>query len=198
MARRTAVRIEGLAGVVEALALVSDEAAFAQRSAIRAAGTRARSTTVKALAARTGSVQKVWRKRVNHYPGRRTRQGLSTRKLWLGLKHAPKASEHRGIAAAIAGQKDVFPATMPRTGHRGLFRRKQKTRPVGPGARERPRARGALPITEARLDVSTSAPPVLLSEAEAAMRGRYVEVLKKEFRRRVSRRITKTNRRRKR
>lgn len=190
------IEIKGLAGAIEALALVSAEADFAQRSAVRAAGTRARSTTAKSLASKTSTVQKIWRKRVNHYPTRRSRRGLAVRKLWLGIKHAPKAREHRSVAAAIAGQPDAFQATMPSSGHRGIFRRKQKTRPYGPGARDNPRGRGALPISEVRLDVSNIGPPVLLAEAEKAMRGRYVEVLRSEFKRRVKRKIINNTARR--
>jgi len=189
------VELIGGAAVIEALVSVNKDAERAQASAIRSAAVRARSLVIKDLAAQTGVKQKAWRKRVGQFASRRIR-GLATRKLWVGLKHPPGASSGKAVEAKIrASNPDVFEATM-QSGHRGLFRRRYRTIPYGPGAREHPRERRALPIDEATLDISGVGEKSLLKRAREVMLGRYVEVLKKEFLRRTSRRKSKTRQKR--
>jgi len=196
---RGAVSVELLGGAatIEALVAVSKDAERSQASAIRAAAVTARSLVIKDLAKQTGVKQKAWRKRVGQFPTRRA-QGLAVRKLWVGLKNPPGASSGKHVEALIRkSNPDAFEAKMP-SGHRGLFRRRRKTIPFGPGARDHPKERRSLPIDEAKLDVSGVAEPALLKRAREVMRGRYVEVLEKEFLRRTSRSISKNKARRKR
>jgi len=189
-ARGISVELVGMETVIESLVAVNVDAQRAQKSAMRTAANAVRTGTVRRFSKATGVIQKVWRPRVNSYPYR-TRSVLSVRKVWVGLKHPPKAAEHASVARALrAKHADAFTATM-RNDHRGLFRRRRKTIPYGPGAREHPRERQALPIDELSVDVSPIADAVLLEQGRKVMRGKYVEVLERDFKRRVAKRLKK-------
>lgn len=190
--RGVSIELVGVDTVIESLVGVNVDAARAQKSAMRTAANAVRTGVVRRFAKKTGVIAKVWRKRVNHYPYK-SRRGLSVRKVWVGLKRKPKAGEHASVARALrAKHADAFWATMTKTtGHRGLFRRRKNTIPYGPDARAHPRERQALPIDELSVDVSDIADAVLIEQGKKVMRGKYVEVLERDFKRRVAKRLKK-------
>jgi len=190
------IELVGLDSAIEALVAVNVDAERAQKTAMRAAGTKTRTAVVNRLSKETGVIKKVWRPRVQQF-AYKSERGLAVRKVWIGLKHPPKAGEHASVARVLrARHADAFWATMTDTsGHRGLFRRRKRTIPYGPGAREHPKERQSLPIDELSVNVSPIADPVLRQESRRVMRGRYVEVLRRDFKRRTARRLKKNMRR---
>lgn len=191
MAASVGLRLRGLQGAIEGLATVSKDAHRAQLTAMRKASTAARREVVGEFVKLSGGApRRLWKKRVRAYPQRR-REGLAVHKIWSGHRRGLKASTHRAIERKIrATNSGLFQATMP-SGHRGLFKRKQPTRAVGVGARDRAKERGALPIVEPRLDLGDKARGILERTGREAMRDTYVRALIKDFRRRTQRRASR-------
>jgi hypothetical protein len=170
------ISIDGENRAIEALVGVSRDAELAQRSALRAAGRRARSLTVKALAAHFGIPQKVFRHRLQYFNRVSKRSGVRRAVLWLGTQRRPRASEDRRIAAAIQRQQPRARwATWP-NGRRSLV--------VDEGGRAR----------TAELELEEVARGFLESKGREAMRERYSETLARDFNRRLERRARRSRR----
>ena len=137
---------------------------------------KARTKTVRELAAALNVPQKVLRKRIRHYKASATRKPVRA-SLWVGTSRPIKATELSGsVGVSRTGYvkvgkrvyKDAFPARMP-TGHRGIYSRK-------PHARHKMRADGQrtqLPIEEAIVQ--------LLPEAERVSRRHAERAIKEDF-----------------
>lgn len=171
MARNiVSVRVVGEARAIEALTGVSEEAARAQRSAMKKAGTAAARICRRGYAGEfSGIPVKVWRKRVQAFAQRR-RGPLAVHKLWSGLRKPPSYNEHPKVASAIKSKHPRgFEAKM-RPGHVGWFERVGKER---------------LPIKEHTLRVDEKARGIILSAAREALEDVYVAELRRQFRRRM-------------
>ncbi len=172
---------------IEALTGVSKHADFAQRSAMRAAARKGRTQVVRAVAGQIGVPQKLVRKAIRFYLLRQKREHTTAGKLWVGLKSGLKERDHPNVAKKLRVQQpQAFQARM-RSGHVGLFERTRPTRPVGPGARLRPRERGALPIQEQTLKLDPPAGRLMEGVGRAVMTTIYPEVLRRDFLRRIRR-----------
>jgi hypothetical protein len=91
--------------------------------------------------------------------------------------------------ASVSGKGVIpgsFVARMP-TGHRGVFVRKQPTRPVGPGARGKPKSRGALPIVERKLQLFPRGWPEMQRLADRPARAVFVREFEARMRKRLER-----------
>jgi len=182
------VQLTGEVRALEALTAVSKEAAFAQKTAMRAAARKARSTVVKAFAARHKVPMKLFKHRVRFFFKRRAESNPRTEAaLWAGFARGLRGGEHGAVRRRI---KALYPkAFIPnlKSGHREYFHRVNPSRRVGAGARERPRERGALPIREHELDVSAGAREVMIDAARRVMRTTYPDTFRKDYKRRMDR-----------
>lgn len=195
------IELVGEIPALEALAAVSKHAAFAQKSALRAAGRNGRSGIVKEVAARYRVLQKQFKKRVRFFNQRGKRRGdpVAAARLWYGIRHGLKANNPTTLAIKKQQNPSGFEAKM-QSGHKGLFYRKQAPRRVGAGARGEPpwnrsaqRRRGALPIKEIHLDLSPGAEAMVRRHAKRAMKTVYVDVFKSDYKRRIDKVRTKNN-----
>lgn len=182
------IELTGELRVLEALAGVSRQAGFAQKTALRAAGRKGRSLIAKGLAARHQVPLRVFRHRVRFF-NKRARGSkappVAVARLWGGFEAQIKANEHKKVENAIRAQHPRgFNARMP-SGHGGWFHRTAPSRRVGAGARTRPHARGALPIKEHTLDYSRGADALMLDSARRVMRTIYPDTFRKDYKRRI-------------
>jgi len=148
----------------------------------------ARRATVRQVAREKQLPQKHLRRRV------RTRRATARRPataVWFGVRSI-KLADVSGAAptqtrrGARVGRRAVaggFVAKMP-SGHVGVFTRRQPSQRVGPGARDRPRARRALPVDEAVIRLLPEGETILRREARQAMRERMPVHLRRALRRR--------------
>jgi hypothetical protein len=187
------IELRGEVQAIEALTAVSNDAFFAQKTALRAAARKGRSIVAKERAARFAVPMKLFKKRVRFFIARlRQRPGkLSEAKLWAGLERGLILNEHPKVEAALRRRFPTgFLATM-KSSHRGWFHRTRATRRVGKGARQRPKDRGALPIKEHEVDVGEGAEASMLSAAREVMAKVYPNVLKRDYKRRIRNSIRK-------
>ena len=181
------VQFDGRTRVLEALSAVDQQARFAQKTAMRAAARKGRSIIAKGIAARHKLPQKLLRHRVRFFYKKRTRNDARTQALlWSGLKRDIRASEHPAAPRQLKAQSPpAFRAKMPGSGHVGYFRRVKPSRRVGDNARKRPKERGALPITEAGIDITPGTRDTMIAAARSAMTATYPKILKHDYKRRI-------------
>lgn len=190
------VEIRGVARVLEALAGVDKQARFAQKTAIRAAGRKGRSVIAKTLAARFKVPMKVFKRRARFFSSnpRRTVSPVAAARLWLGLGAQLRAKKHASILTALRAKYPGGFSPRLKSGHSGWFHREKPTRRVGPGARDKPRQRHALPITEHTIDFSQGALALVLNTARSVMRTTYPDTFRRDYKRRIDK-IRARNRR---
>lgn len=179
------VELQGEEVVIEALAAVSKEARFAQKTAIRSAARKGRSIVAKELSARHKVPQKLFRKRVRFFLPRPARAGESaTARLWTGLRKGLRFDEHPKVASLLRAQNPRGFVPRLKSGHKGWFHRVNPPRRVGPGARDNPHGRGALPIAEHEIKI-TGARIIMLNAARKVMRTVYPDTLRRDYKRRI-------------
>ncbi len=127
--------------------------------ALNFAARKINTLTKKEVSAAVGIKQKVigGRIKIRQAKGGKTFQPFATVTVLLLPVRAALLGKERQTArgARVAGA--IFPGAFVsrmKSGHRGIFIRRQSTRPVGPGARTRPRERGALPIDEVTVPIN--------------------------------------------
>jgi len=181
------VELSGEIRALEALTGVSKHAAFAQKSALRAAGRKGRKGVVRELAIRNGVPQKVFRKRVRFFTKRGGRQDIVARsRIWAGVASTITPSEHKNVLPEVRARNPKGFQPELKSGHKGWFFRKYPPRRAGRGARLRPKARNALPIKEYGKDYSAGTPELMKDNARKAMLTTYPEKFKEDYKRRIN------------
>jgi len=181
------VELRGEVKALEALAGVSKHAAFAQKTALRAAGRNGRSGIARTLAAKYNVKLKTFKNRVRFFNqrGKRRDDPVAQSRLWYGMNTGIKSSLSATTTSLTKAQNPKGFAPKLQSGHKGWYYRKLEPRLVGKGARERPRERHALPIKEYRLDLSPGAVQLVERHARRVMRTVYVDTFRKDYKRRI-------------
>ena len=181
------IELEGEIRTLEALAGVSKHANFAQKSALRAAGKKGRSTVAKILAAKHRVPMKLFRKRVRYFAGTTKTTGpIAAARLWLGAGKPLGTSEHADVLKAV---KLKYPkGFQPKlaSGHVGWFYRAKPTRRVGAKARTRPKERHSLPIRKHVIDIGQGAEGLMKGTAREMMKTVYPDTFRKDYKRRIN------------
>ena len=194
--RAFTIELTGELRALEALTAVSKHAAFAQKTAIRAAGRKGRSIIAKDLAARLRVPMKLFKHRVRVFPYReksRTDPVAQTR-LWAGMGTPLRASEHKGVLAALKVKHPSGFTPKLKSGHTGWFYRPLKPRRVGKNAREQPKQRHALPIKEFTLDYSSGTVQLVKDSARRVMKTIYIDTFRSDYKRRIDKESTRKRR----
>jgi len=181
------IELRGQIKVLEALTAVSKNAAFAQRTALRAAGRKGRSEIARTFASRYAVPLKLFRKRVRFFNARRASRTnpVAEARLWVGLDAGLRTSEHRNVLPAVKARHPKGFTPPLKSGHKSWFYRPTAPRRVGVGARGKPHARGALPIKEHTIDISPGARELTERTARRMMQTVYPETFRKDYKRRI-------------
>ena len=181
--------LTGQRAAIDALAQVDKHARFAQKTALRATGRKARMNVARAMSAQHNVPQKLFKNRLRFFAPKRAgkRSAVTQARLWLGLSATLRAGEHPRVKNAIKASHPGGFVPRLSSGHAGIFYRTKPTRKYGPGARKHPRERHSLPIKEYGIDLRPGAKARLTQEAKKAMRTTYPETFKKDYKRRIDR-----------
>lgn len=175
MARKGAsitMELRGEARALEALAAVSKDAHYAQLTAMRRTYKKARSLAARDFAARLVGPLKLYKRRVQGFP-RKRRRGLAEARLWAGFRWPITYVEHSRVARRLRGQHPGgFTARRPNGTGIGYFT------PAG-------RTLG----DEHVISLANHGRDVLPAAAKNALTSVYVPTLKRDYLRRLRRRI---------